>query len=187
MARPIVPCAPQASQNCSGSRRGRLVPYRGPETTGASRRLANAPELSRGAGCELLSQTAWGRRRLQLLVRPRAVGSLPSSLGIRGIRVAVGKCCRHGTFLYPHKHADVDNTVSCQFAGDTPNHSLRDRWQLSRRHRQSSGLFEPHHSAGHGASPCLTHVVRHNAAAILLHRPISHDGCHDAYGVTIRQ
>ena len=30
---------------------------------------ANAPELSRGAECELLNQTAWDRRRLQLLVR----------------------------------------------------------------------------------------------------------------------
>src|SRR5688572_9592572 len=33
--------------------------------------LPNAPELSRGAECEILNQTAWRRRRLQLLVRSR--------------------------------------------------------------------------------------------------------------------
>src|ERR671915_302568 len=31
--------------------------------------LPNAPELSRGAQCELLNQSAWRRRRLQLIVR----------------------------------------------------------------------------------------------------------------------
>jgi hypothetical protein len=33
--------------------------------------LPNASELSCGAECESLNQTAWGRRQLQLLVRPR--------------------------------------------------------------------------------------------------------------------
>jgi hypothetical protein len=41
------------------------------ESTSSSASPANAPELSRGAECELLNQTAWGRRRLQLLVRWR--------------------------------------------------------------------------------------------------------------------
>jgi len=39
--------------------------------TSEFRSLSNAPELSRGAECELLNQIAWGRRRLQLLVRWR--------------------------------------------------------------------------------------------------------------------
>jgi hypothetical protein len=37
----------------------------------------NAPELSRGAECELLNQTAWRRRRLQLLVRQSVDGAGP--------------------------------------------------------------------------------------------------------------
>src|SRR5436190_17766912 len=40
----------------------------------------NAPEFSRGAECELIHQTAWDRRRLQLLVRPRATKA-PNAIG----------------------------------------------------------------------------------------------------------
>jgi hypothetical protein len=57
-----------AQLNARGSAAGRAL-----EKTGA--KAANAPELSGGADCELLNQTACNRRRLQLLVRPQSVNA----------------------------------------------------------------------------------------------------------------
>jgi hypothetical protein len=50
---------------------------------------ANAPELSRGAQFELFNQTAWGRHRLQLLVRRRVNRVVPSKSALNSVDDAV--------------------------------------------------------------------------------------------------